>query len=153
MFNCSYLLLMYKRLGLLSFDDDDRRRWLDLRTKSFKTLYLSRALCWKKNICIYCMREVCAFLGDWGKNGPFVFMNLFVSHLVYLLILNLCIYWISIYVFLDLCNSFFRGCCEACVCREGCSWDQDKKRRCQTNVFKEKNTNLKTVVTWDRERK
>lgn len=146
MFNCSYLLLMYKRLGLLSFNDDDRRRWLDLRTKSFKTLYLSRALCWKK-IFVFIV---------WGRCVLFsgiVFMNLFVSHLVYLLILNLCIYWISIYVFLDLCNSFFRGCCEACVCREGCSWDQDKKRRCQTNVFKEKKPNLKTVVTWDRERK
>jgi len=63
MFTCSYLLLVFKEAGtfiLLTKTEDD-----DLRTKSFKTLYLSRALCWKKNICIYCMR--CAFLGGDGK--------------------------------------------------------------------------------------
>lgn len=90
MFNCSYLLLMYKKAGTIIFDDDRRR--LDLRTKSFKTLYLSQALCWK-NICIYCMREVCAFSGM-GKMVHLYFLNLFVFHLVYLLLLYLCIYWI-----------------------------------------------------------
>lgn len=40
----------------------------------------------KKNICIYCMREVCAFSGL-GEMVRLYFMNLFVSHLVYLLII------------------------------------------------------------------
>lgn len=79
-----------KRLGLLSIDD--RRRRHDLRTKSFKTLLsLTGSLLEKKNICIYCMREVCDFSGM-GKIVCLYLMNFFVSHLVYLLI---------IYVFIE----------------------------------------------------
>lgn len=56
--------------------------------------------------------------GGRGENGPFVFMNFFVfTGFIYCLFMYLLD---SIYVFLDLCTSFFRGgCCEACVCREG----------------------------------
>ena len=157
MFNCSYLLLMYKRLGLLSFDDDDRRRWLDLRTKSFKTLYLSRALCWKKNICIYCMREVCAFFGDWGKKTVRLYLWTSLS-------LTLFIYWFFIYVFIGfLFMSFwifvivFSGVAVRLVSAERGVLEIKTRREDAKRMFsKEKkntHTNLKTVVTWDRERK
>ena len=58
------------------------------------------------------------FLGM-GKIGPFVFYELLCLSPC-LFIDSLFIYLLdSIYVFLDLCNSFFRGCCEARTCREG----------------------------------
>lgn len=45
----------------------------------------------KKNICIYCMREMCAFFGGGvgvlGKNSVMYFMNLSVPPFVYLLII------------------------------------------------------------------
>lgn len=51
------------------------------------------------------MREVCAFFGD-GKNGPFVFIKLLC--LSPCLFINALFMYLldSIYVFLDLCNSF-----------------------------------------------
>lgn len=56
---------------------------------------------------------MCFFRGSGGTNAPFVFELLCLSP--WLFIDSLFMYLLdSIYVFLDLCNSFFRGCCEAC---------------------------------------
>lgn len=93
------------------------------------------------------MREVCAFTGMGGKNGRFVFDEPFVSHLVYLLILYLCIYWIlfmSFWIFVLV----FSGVVVRLVSADRVRGVvlQIKTRRCQTNVPKQ-NQNLKTVVT------
>lgn len=99
----------------------------------------------KKKICIYCMRYLCAFLGrgwECGGSGKKWSVCILWTSLSSpgLFIDYLCIYWILFMSFWVFVLVFSGGLLWGlCLQRGGgrgcCSWDQDQKRRCQTNVF------------------
>lgn len=132
-FFCSRGSVIYRLLCWCWFrddddEDDDRRQWLDLRTKSFKSL--TGSFIEKKNYLYLLNEGVVCFL------GMRVYFVLYEPCLWCYLFIN-CFIIYFIYVSLDLCNSFFRA---GCIPRWGCGWDQDKMRRCQTNVPKQNQT-------------
>lgn len=115
----------------------------DFWTKSFKTFSsLMCSLLEKKDICIYCMREMCAFPGWGGRVLRETKCNVFYEPLcpsLCLFIDYLCIYWILFKSFWPLYS--FSGVVVRLVPTE----------RHSSDCFKPKQT-LVTVFNWDGER-
>lgn len=139
MFNCSYLLLMYKKAGIIIL------WWWRPKTMTWpKALkrYLSRALCWKKYLYLLYEEGVCFFRGM-GEVVRLYFINFLVSHL-YLLTLYLCIYWIlfmSFWIFVIV----FQGLLWGLYLQRGVFLRSRQEEKMPNECFKAK-PNLKTVV-------